>query len=175
VLTLSAMELPAFVQRVIAWRWTPCVAPVMGSVLIALFTLAVIPEEIGGDATGTGPLALRSKRDATPGTASDEASALDATSGAATRHAGAVIGRAHAPAGAAPGAFAETTELPSEPSEPTPQAPSPKPPLPPAFTSPDSASTLPAIPTAGQPDTEPGLLPPPLAPAPSPAPPSPAP
>jgi hypothetical protein len=155
------MELPSFVRRVVAWRWTPCVAPVAGSLLIALVTLAVIPDEIGGNTTGAGPLALRSKRDANSGASTDEPSAFDTATGAATaaRHAGAA-GRTRVPGKVGHGPFAAPEELPSEPDDPmTPRLPS-EPPTDGVSMPPGPVSPPPPVPTAGQPETEPGLLPP---------------
>lgn len=151
---MRSMELLAFVRRVIAWRWTPCVAPVMGSILIALLTLAVVPDEIGGAGTGTGPLALRAKADANADTTGDDTSAEGApgAAAAAARHPGVGNGRPRMPADSVQGFFHKAQELPIEPVDPTPQPPPPEPP-PPAPTA--TVFTLPDVP---------GALPPPEVP-----------
>jgi hypothetical protein len=153
------MELVAVFRRVVVWRWTPCVAPVVGSVLIALLTLAVVPEEIGG--AGASPLALRAKKgSASDLPAEDTATIRGATPGA---HPGVGNGRPRMAADAVQGFFHQAQELPIEPVDPTPQAPPPEPP-PPAptatvFTLPEP--TLHAVPPPDDPSVEPGTLPPP--------------
>ncbi len=154
------MELLAFVRRVIAWRWTPCVAPVLGSVLIALLTLAVIPNEIGQASSASGPLALRAKRDTGTDTDTENPEPEDGSTalGARTRTAGA-HGRPRMAADAVQGFFHKAQDLPIEPVDPTPQAPPPEPP-PPAPTA--TVFTLPETGlAAAPPPVEPGTLPPP--------------
>src|SRR5688572_20749417 len=101
------MEPLAFARRVILWRWTPCVAPVMGSVMIALLTLAVVPEEIEGIGTSSGRVALRSKHGPTTDSPDDEATLGDSAPGATTpgRHPGVGNGRPRMPADAVQGFF----------------------------------------------------------------------
>lgn len=154
------MEPLAFARSVIAWRWTPCVAPVTGSVLIALLTLALVPDEIGGSTAGTGSLALRGKPDKTSESVSDDTANdtnLDGTPPA--RRAG--TGRPRMPADAVQGFVQEAQEVPIVPFEPSPEpAPppipfTPTPPIP--FTPPEPAIPAPPPPAVA----EPGTLPPP--------------
>jgi hypothetical protein len=158
------MELLAFFRRVLAWRWTPCVAPVTGSIVIALLTLAVVPDEIGGASSSTGPLALRAKQSESSDS-SVEDSKLDGTDtpdvASPTRHPGAGNRRPRMPADAVQGIFHKPQDLPIEPVDPAPQAPPPEPP-PPAptntvFTLPTAAPVISPPPPPG----EPGTLPPP--------------
>jgi len=163
------MEPLAFAQRVLQWRWTPCVAPVMGSVVIALLTLAVVPDEIQGIGTSSGPIALRSKHGPTTDGAADDgsdgATAPGVTSTA--HHPGVGHGRPRMPADAVQGFFHKAQELPVEPVDPTPQAPPAEPPPPPptatVFTLPDPAPAAAALAAPPTP-VEPGALPPPNVP-----------
>jgi len=171
VLTLHPMEPVAVFQRVVAWRWTPCVAPVMGSVLIALLTLAVVPEEIGGSGASSGALALRAKRGLTSDNPVDDTADGTAASGDTTpaRHPGVGNGRPRMPADAVQGFFHKAQELPIEPVDPTPPAPPPEPPPPvptaTVFTLPEPViQAAPPPPAVPEPELEPGLLPPPNVP-----------
>jgi hypothetical protein len=147
------MEPLAFARSVIAWRWTPCVAPVTGSVLIALLTLALVPDEIGGSTAGAGSLALRGKPDRTSVSVSDDtANDTNADGTPPARRPG--TGRPRMPAGAGHG-VPNAQELPSVPFE-----PSPPPPIP--FTPPEPASPSPPPPDVPEPD----MLPPPDVPLP---------
>jgi hypothetical protein len=165
------MEPLAFARRVLVWRWTPCVAPVMGSVMIALLTLAVVPDEIGGVGTGSGPIALRSKRGPTTDGMTDEGTVGDSAPGATTpgRHPGVGQGRPRMPADAVQGFFHKAQELPIEPVDPNPPPPPAEPPPPPptatVFTLPEPPLAAPPL-AAPPPPIEPGALPPPDVPLP---------
>jgi hypothetical protein len=155
------MEPLAFARRVVTWRWTPCVAPVMGSVLIALLTLLVVPEEIGGSGAGTGSRALRGKGDKAPDSGSDDTGSGTNPDGITpARHSGVGNGRPRPAADAIQGFFHQAQELPITPVDPTlqPEPPAPPPPAPTAtvFTLPEPAvaATPPLV-------LEPGTLPPP--------------
>lgn len=155
------MEPLALFRRIVVWRWTPCVAPVMGSVLIALLTLALVPDEIGGMSSGTGPLALRAKRDTSSDTPADGSGAESSPASDGTeppRHPGS--GRPRMPADNVQGFFHKAQELPIEPVDPNPQPPPAEPP-PPAPTA--TVYTLPE-PTIAAAPPEPGVLPPPNVP-----------
>jgi hypothetical protein len=161
--SIESMEPLAFAQRVLSWRWTPCVAPVMGSVFIALLTLAVVPDEIGGTGAPSGALALRSKNAAASSTASEDPESDGAASGPTTpaRRGGVGNARSRVPSDTAQGMFQNAQELPSEPVDPA-QPPPPQPPVAlPAngFTLPPEPAIQPPLPppVAG----EPGTLPPP--------------
>lgn len=152
------MDPLALFRRVMAWRWTPCVAPVLGSLSMALVTLAVIPDEIGG-ASSSGPLALRDKKDASSSTAPGNAPDAPDTTGlnASSRRTSSDI-RHRALADPVQGFFHKPQELPIEPVDPEPPPPAPEPPPP--------AATLPEpMPPAAE-EEEPGALPPPNVPLP---------
>jgi hypothetical protein len=160
------MEPLAFTRRVIAWRWTPCVAPVTGSVLIALLTLAVVPDELGASSTGTGApaSASRDKRDNISDSATDDAESRGPPPGATEAHSRGPrkSGRQRMAAEATRGLLDTEQELPIAPGGPPPE-PEPAPPLRPSpevFTPPDPALAAPP------PVEEPGTLPPLNAPPP---------
>jgi hypothetical protein len=157
------MEPLAFTRRVIAWRWTPCVAPVTGSVLLALLTLAVVPDELGASSVGTSAPASapRDKRDKSSDSANDDAeSGVTPARATETHYREPPGGRARMAADAVRGML--NAESPSPPSDPPPQ-PEPTPPLPArpeVFTPPDPALAAPPA------FDEPGVLPPPNVPLP---------
>jgi hypothetical protein len=147
------MEPLAFARRALAWRWTPCVAPVMGSVLIALLTLAVVPDELGVSGTRTGAPGLRDQRDKPSGSASDDTESV--TGAANARYPGRSRNRSRPPADGMQDMPDDGQEAPMVPSDPMPR---PEPPLP--------ASTATVLPLPGPelaappPVDEPGTLPP---------------
>jgi len=148
-------------RRVVAWRWTPCVAPVMGSVSIALLTLALVPEEIGSGSAATGPLALRPKHDVTSDAASNDM-AEDGVAAPGAPGAARLPSRAHLGADGVQGFFHKPQDLPVAPVDPTPAPPPPEPP-PPAATA--TVYTLPEATVVPPPaPVEPGTLPPPEVP-----------
>jgi hypothetical protein len=152
------MEPLAFTRRLIAWRWTPCVAPVTGSVLIALLTWLVVPDQLGESSAGKGTSPVRDKGDQSSDTVNDDAESGATPDATETRQRATRSGRRRLSADSVGGLLHGNTEPPAIPPDPPPQSdPPPPPPAPPENTNlPPEAPLVP--PPAIE---EPGTLPPP--------------
>jgi len=143
------MEHLTFIQRVVHWRWAPCVGLVIGSLAFVVLAVAIIPRDLGPSGRGAaGPLGRADERPVV----SVESTGNDVgTSGASLR------GRAltqsmlppvpqTAPGGVVVRSIFQSSppmELPVAPPDPAPPPPPPEPP-PPAPSS--TIFTLPAPP-----------------------------
>jgi len=146
------MDLGSTITRAIGWRWTPCVAPLLGSIAFVVFCIAVVPDDIG---PLNGPSRSSSDRgDSNPAAEpSPDTPLVDPTSTSAAasprRHRDAPTPRVTSKTSDTIQSFFRTREaLPVEPADPDPGEPAaPPPPPPPTAT----IFTLPEPPPAATP------------------------
>jgi hypothetical protein len=157
------MDPRAAIMRVVNWRWTPCFAPMIGSLSFVVLCIAIVPEDIGpppGSASGS----VATRDSTTTGTdedsegADDTPSKKDARTTRASRGAHRATPQVTNRTSDALGSFFRAKEtLPVEPVDPDPEPPPPPPPPAPTAT----IYTLPEPPPFATVPLPPGALPPP--------------
>lgn len=119
--------------QVLTWRWTPCVAFVLGAISFAAFMLLAIPDRIGQVPAAATSDSLRlqlARTQAAPAPQSDWSSETTNTASATPRLADGAASRAHDASGFPKRGFTPPLERREPPPAPTPVAPPPLPPQP---------------------------------------------